>query len=115
MMDFNAVKEGIANGSFVLLDVRNTDEVKENGKIPKSQVVPLPEITDAFQLDAEGFKSKYGFDKPAQDAAIVTHCLKGGRAAKAKEALDSQGFSNVQVYSGSFTDWKAQGGDIENM
>ena len=40
MMDFNAVKEGIANGSFVLLDVRNTDEVKENGKIPKSQVVP---------------------------------------------------------------------------
>ncbi len=77
--------------------------------------VSVPEITDAFQLDAEGFKSKYGFDKPAQDAAIVTHCLKGGRAAKAKEALDSQGFSNVQVYSGSFTDWKAQGGDIENM
>lgn len=39
-MDFNAVKSGIEAKSFVLIDVRNTDEVKSAGKIPQSHVVP---------------------------------------------------------------------------
>lgn len=75
----------------------------------------VPEIGSAFELDDAAFKDKYGFDKPAKEAAVVVHCLKGGRAAKAKEAMDGQGYTNVQVYAGSFTDWQAQGGEIEKL
>lgn len=70
------------------------------------------EIEDAFQLNDSCFEAKYGFAKPSKDASIVTHCLKGGRASKAQKSLEELGFTNVKVYAGSFTDWKANGGDI---
>ena len=39
-MDFNEVKEGLISGKFILIDVRNTEEVKECGKIPNSHLIP---------------------------------------------------------------------------
>ena len=65
-------------------------------------------------MENEAFKAKYGFDKPAQDQSIVTHCKMGGRAAKGMDALKELGYQNAQVYPGSMNDWKANGGDIEN-
>merc|ERR1711899_92112 len=113
-MDFNEVKEGLISGKFILIDVRNTEEVKECGKIPKSHLIPLPEMNAAFQMDDASFKAKYGFEKPTKGAPIVTSCHIGGRANKAKQGLEEQGYTDVKVYSGSFTDWKASGGEIEN-
>ena len=66
-------------------------------------------------MDDASFKAKYGFDKPAKEEPIVTSCLVGGRANKAKLGLEEQGYTDVKVYSGSFTDWKASGGDIEYL
>lgn len=73
----------------------------------------VSEVSTAFALDEDAFKTKYGLGKPAKDAALVTHCLKGGRAAKGQEAMAELGFTGVQVYAGSFTDWKANGGQVE--
>ena len=39
-MDFSEVKEGLISGKFILIDVRNTEEVKECGKIPNSHLIP---------------------------------------------------------------------------
>ena len=75
----------------------------------------VPEMNTAFQMDDASFKAKYGFDKPAKGAPIVTSCHVGGRANKAKQGLEEQGYTDVKVYSGSFTDWKASGGEIENV
>jgi len=41
--------------------VRNKDELI-HGKIPTAIHIPLPEIQEAFQLDSERFKEKYGFE-----------------------------------------------------
>ena len=60
------------------------------------------------------FESKYGFAKPAKNAAVVTHCLKGMRAMKAAEALKEAGFDNVKAYAGSFEDWQANKGPVES-
>lgn len=65
-MDFNAVKEGTEKGSFVLIDVRNKDEVASAGKIPKSQVVPrkwlsMPLIVSICKMHF--FSSKYNESK----------------------------------------------------
>ena len=38
---------------------------------------------------------------------------KGGRAGKAKEVMKSIGYTSVQAYKGSFTDWKQNGGEVE--
>lgn len=65
-----------------------------------------------MNLDEAAFKAKTGIDKPAKDAAIVTHCLKGGRAQRATDALEGLSYSNVKTYAGSFLDWKAQGGPM---
>ncbi len=117
-MDFAGVKNGLAEKSFVLLDVRKPEEHKE-GKIPGASNLPrelftrttfqhiylmllyftVGDIEAALKLDAGAFKSEYKFDLPAKDAAVVTHCLKGGRAGKAVEALKAAGFTNVQVRS----------------
>ena len=66
-------------------------------------------------MDDAFFKAKYGFDKPAKENSIVTTCLVGGPANKAKLGLEEQGYKNVKVYAGSFTDWKASGGDVEYL
>ena len=72
----------------------------------------VSDVEDAFKMDEAAFKSRFGFEKPAQDSPLVTHCKIGGRACKAGQALKDLGFSNVQVYSGSFNDWLAKGGDV---
>ena len=69
----------------------------------------------AFLMDDASFKAKYGFDKPVKEDSIVTSCKVGGRANKGKVFLEEQGYPDVKVYPGSFTDWKASGGDIEYL
>ncbi len=39
-MDFDGVKRGTEDGTIVLLDVRNKNELQEVGKIPTSVNVP---------------------------------------------------------------------------
>jgi len=67
----------------------------------------------ALNLDEGDFEAKYGFAKPAKDAKLVTHCMKGGRAGKGAKALTDAGWTNVVVYVGSFNDWKANDGPTE--
>lgn len=50
----------------------------------------MPELEEALQLGDEAFVAKYGFAKPPLDAPLVTHCLKGARAALAREKLVAQ-------------------------
>ena len=66
-----------------------------------------------MELDEEEFKKRFGLDKPKKDGKLSTHCMMGGRAGKAADALKELGFLNVICYSGSFKDWKAKGGQIE--
>lgn len=95
------------------MDVRNPDEVKTAGKIPGSVNIPLPQLEESLNLSPEEFKDKFGFEKPKENQVIVTHCMKGARAAKAQDIFASKGFENVKSYPGSFSDWQDQGGDIE--
>jgi len=53
-------------------------------------LVLVPELEEALQLDNAEFESKYGFPKPPLDKPLVTHCMKGARAAKAQDILVAQ-------------------------
>ncbi|XP_068202708.1 rhodanese domain-containing protein CG4456-like [Palaemon carinicauda] len=97
--------------SFKIIDVRNPGELESEGHIPGAHNIPLPELEEALKLDKEGFSAKYGFEKPKEGDAVVTHCMKGGRARKAADLISGTGVT-VRVYAGSFEDWKAKGGEI---
>ena len=73
----------------------------------------MPELSDALELSEDNFTEKYGNTKPKPNDKIATHCMMGGRAGKAADALKTMGFCNAVSYSGSFKDWKSKGGSVE--
>jgi rhodanese-related sulfurtransferase len=89
-----AARKLIGEGALVL-DVRTPDEYRE-GHVPTSTNIPVTEVPDRL-ADIEklvaGDKSK----------PIVVYCAAGGRAAKAKRALEEAGFKNV-VNGGGYDD-----------
>ena len=113
VMEFEDVKAGLGDKSLVLIDVRNPDEIQQHGKIPGSINIPLPKLRKAFEMCEECFKQEFGITKPGKQDKIATHCMMGGRAGKAAEALKNMGFHNAISYPGSFKDWKAKGGPVE--
>ncbi len=47
-----------------------------------------------------------------KDATVYVYCAAGGRAQKAKEILEANGWTNVENIGG-FADWQAVGGPVE--
>ena len=62
----------------------------------KSLFWTVSELDEAIALDDAGFQTKFGFSKPTSDTQIITHCMKGGRAQKAADALLGKGFKNLR-------------------
>lgn len=91
----------------LLLDVRGADECSQ-GMIPTAVNVPLDQLPTAIKKSADEFSSAYGFKKPAPPDRIVVYCMRGGRAEKAAGILAENGYSNVDLYPGSWMDWSAQ-------
>lgn len=109
---FDSLKEKILNEKITLIDVREPKELKEDGKIPHSVNIPLGQIAEAFQLPNSEFQKRYGIEKPSESDDFVISCRSGRRAANAFNKLVPLGYKNIQVYSGSFEDWKSKGGPI---
>lgn len=91
-----------------ILDVRGTDEVSSTGMISGAVNIPLDQLEAAVKKSAEDFNTAYAFAKPAPANRIVTYCLKGGRAEKAAGILTAGGYTNVDIYPGSWTEWAAR-------
>lgn len=70
-VDFQALGKLLENKKIVLIDVRTPEELVTDGKIPGSVNLPLADIPDAFTMDKNVFKEKYGFDLPSPSARDV--------------------------------------------
>lgn len=92
--DPQAARTLIAKGA-VVLDVRTPEEFA-SGHLPTATNIPVQDvparITDIDKLTG-GDKAK----------PIVTYCASGARSAKAKEALEAAGYTNV-VNGGGYDD-----------
>lgn len=88
-----------------IVDVRGTDEVQSTGMIPTAVNIPLDQLDAALKASAEDFQKSYNVAKPATSDRIVTYCLRGGRADKAAGIFTAAGYSTVDVYPGSWTEW----------
>ena len=79
----------------MIIDVRDKDEF-ENGHIEDSVNISLNDIMNGVLPDCE------------KDENIILCCISGGRSSRAKNTLESAGFTNVEN-GGGICDLKAKG------
>lgn len=100
------VKEELSKGNATLIDIRESEELKENGKIPGS--VHAPRGMLEFYADASLPYHRPEFDK---NKKIILHCASGGRSALAAATLKQMGYENVAHLDGGIKAWKEAGMD----
>ncbi len=100
-LDREAVKQGLAEGSLLVIDVREAHEF-EAGHIPGAVSHPLSEFDPAAL--AELIK--------ADGRRPVLSCAAGVRSANALVAAQRSGLDLSEHYRGGFKDWYAAGEDI---
>ena len=79
-------KKMMEEGNVVILDVRNPDEIRAEGKIKGSVNVPLGELRPAA---------------PDLNQKILVHCRSGVRAEKASQILIETGYKDVYNFYGT--------------
>lgn len=104
------VKEELANSGTVLIDIRESEELKQNGKIAGSVNAPRGMIE--FYADPTLPYHKPEFDK---EKRIILHCASGGRSALATQTLKQMGYTNIAHLDGGYKAWKEAGLPTETM
>ena len=95
-IDREEIKRGLADGSLVLVDVREPHEFAA-GHIPGSVSHPLSQFDPAaLPATAEGRR-------------IVFSCASGNRSVRAIEFAQAAGLDVHEHYRGGFKDWVAAG------
>lgn len=116
---FEEIEEvGRDESGFVVIDVRNEDEIRATGKLNECvQTLPLPLIASAnlsqggaFGMDDEDFEEAFGFSKPSPDETIIFTCKAGIRSMHAAQFAGMNGFTNIINYSGGADEWFGMGG-----
>ena len=84
------VESFIQNEEYIIIDIRDTDELKDTGVIPKSFNAPRGKLE--FLADPAHQYYKKFFDT---DKEIVLYCQTGSRSALAGQTLVNMGYSKV--------------------
>jgi rhodanese-related sulfurtransferase len=100
-----AVRQAIEKGTPRLLDARPAADFRA-GHIPQAQSLPFELATEmlaTMQLDL------------ARDQAIVTYCARADcdEGLELALLLRRAGFTNVTLFAGGLTEWRAAGGRVE--
>ena len=96
-LDRSAIKQGLSDGSILLVDVREPHEFAE-GHIPGSVSHPLSTF-DATTIPT--------------DKRVVLSCRSGVRSARAAELAQVAGVDFREHYKGGFKDWSEAGEKVE--
>ena len=103
------VESFIQNKEYIIIDIRDTDELKDTGVIPKSFNAPRGKLE--FLADPAHQYYKKFFDT---DKEIVLYCQTGSRSALAGQTLVNMGYSKVSHMIGGFKEWMISSGNIED-
>ncbi|XP_059111677.1 thiosulfate sulfurtransferase/rhodanese-like domain-containing protein 3 [Peromyscus eremicus] len=102
---YRELKTLLNSKNIMLIDVRDTWEIIEHGKIPGSINIPLGEVGEALQMNPKDFKEKYHEVKPSKSDSLVFSCFAGIRSKKAMDTAISLGFNSAQHYAGGWKEW----------
>jgi rhodanese-related sulfurtransferase len=98
------VKEESEKGNVTIIDIRESEELKQNGKIPGSFHAPRGMLE--FYADPSLPYHRPEFNK---ENRIIVHCASGGRSALATSTLKQMGYENVAHLDGGLKAWKEAG------
>ena len=101
------VNEELQNSNVTLIDIRESEELKQNGRI--AGAVHAPRGMLEFYADASLPYHKPEFDK---NKRIILHCASGGRSALAVTTLKQMGFENVAHLDGGIKAWNESGREV---
>ncbi|XP_013861762.1 thiosulfate sulfurtransferase/rhodanese-like domain-containing protein 1 [Austrofundulus limnaeus] len=108
-VSYSDLKRLVENSQdLILIDVRTGSEVARQ-RIPRAIHIPLDEVEAALQMTPEGFKAKYGIQKPAADAPeLVFHCQSGKRGIVAMNKAHRLGYLTTRNFPGGCNEWFAR-------
>jgi len=98
------VKNEMDNNRATLIDIREAEELQQNGQIPGSRHAPRGMLE--FYADETLPYHRPEFDK---NKRIILHCASGGRSALAAATLKEMGYTNVAHLDGGIKAWKEAG------
>ncbi len=104
----DTVAKEIQGGQAVLVDIRETEELVQNGCIPGS--IHLPRGMLEFYADPTSPYHRKELD-PGQ--RVILHCASGGRSALAARTLQQLGYTDVAHLDGGIAAWAAAGNPVE--
>ena len=91
-------------GHIILIDVRDGDELVEQGY-----------ISGAYHLSKGWIEAQIHLISENKNDAIVLYCGSGKRSLLAANGLQQMGYANVQSMSGGFKGWKEKGLPVDIM
>ncbi|WP_242926433.1 rhodanese-like domain-containing protein [Pontibacter vulgaris] len=98
------VNEELSKGNATLIDIREREELEQNGSIPGS--VHAPRGMLEFYADSTLPYHRPEFDK---NKRLILHCASGGRSALATSTLKQMGYNNVAHLDGGLKAWVESG------
>lgn len=98
------VQKELQSGNALLIDIREADELIQNGKIEGSIHAPRGMIE--FYADESLPYYRPEFDK---NKRIILHCASGGRSALAAYTLKQMGYGKIAHLDGGLKAWKEAG------
>lgn len=96
----------VAQGTMILIDIREPSELRNTGKAKGALHIPLGQMAQQCNPQSGHFNRKLKLDKP-----VAIYCASGARSERAAQIMTAQGFT--EVYNlGSLQDWKLSGGAV---
>ena len=102
------VNDEVSHGNATLIDLRESEELEQTGKIPGSKHAPRGMLE--FYADPSLPYHRPEFDK---NKRIILHCASGGRSALGASTLQQMGYQNVAHLEGGMKAWKEAGLPVE--
>ena len=109
-VDPAALRDELAAGDLLLVDVREPDEHRL-GHVPGAVLIPRGTIEPAADLR---FPKRHPELSRARTRRVVLYCGTGGRSALACDVLQEMGFENVASLAGGFAAWQAAELDVDS-
>ena len=100
-------RDMMGKGDTLVVDVRDTPEVEQSGKV--AGAVHVPRGLLEFRADPDYPSHDRAF---ARDKTVILYCGSGGRAALAGKMLKDLGYERVYNLGG-FKDWADSGGAVD--
>jgi rhodanese-related sulfurtransferase len=104
------VEKEVSRGGATLVDIRESEELKQNGVIPEA--IHAPRGLLEFYADPSQPYHKPEFDKTKR---IILHCASGGRSALAVRALQQMGYQKIAHLDGGLKAWKEAGLPVQQL